>query len=292
MKIELAREYGMCFGVRDALEAATKAAEAGPVTVLGEIVHNPVAAARLRARGAGEGRLDDVESARTKRVLVTAHGASEQDRERWRHAGHALIDTTCPLVRRAHAALKAFVREGRHPVVVGRKGHVEVMGLIGDFPGATVLEGENDIASLPREGALGIVSQTTQPLSHVREVVEHVRRLHPHRDIGFRDTVCQPTKDRQKALEELCLRVEIVVVVGGRNSHNTRQLVASARAMDRRTEQVERADELRADWFQGLERVGVTAGTSTLEETVREVVAALHQIDTVRSVGDCAGAVR
>ena len=123
MNIHTATHYGMCFGVREALRRAHDAAAAGPVTVLGELVHNPVVAEQLRTLGVRTGGLDDRASAGTVQVLITAHGASDRDRGAWREAGHRVTDTTCPLVHRAHQALASLVARGCQPVVIGQRGH-------------------------------------------------------------------------------------------------------------------------------------------------------------------------
>ena len=271
MKITLAAHYGLCFGVRDALRQAEDLAQSGPLTVLGELVHNPVVRERLAQRKIGEGALDDLRSAASNRVMITAHGASNAARMNWRKAGFELADGTCPLVHRAHEELAGLVQAGCFPVVIGKRDHVEVQGLIGDFPGAHVIEYRNEIRDLPAHARYGIISQTTQPIEKVREIVEAIRKAQPDSEICFRDTVCQPTKNRQQALRALISKVDTMVVVGGRGSNNTLQLAAAASNAGLRVFHIERAEELRVEWFTDAHEVGVTAGTSTLKETVREV---------------------
>lgn len=271
MKITLADHYGMCFGVRDALAVAERSAAAGPITVLGEIVHNSLVTAKLEARGAREGKLEQLESAPTRHVLITAHGASDERRQAWKNGGFEVTDTTCPLVRRAHARLAALVTAGYFPVVIGMMDHAEVRGLTGDFPGAVVVGDEADVAALPPCSRYGVIAQTTQPIARVRGLVECIRAARPGSEVQFCDTVCQPTKDRQTALTRLLAQVEVVLVVGGHGSNNTRQLRIAAEAAGRRAYQVERAEEIDPHWFIGVQSVGITAGTSTLPETVRQV---------------------
>ena len=269
----------MCFGVRDALATAERLAARGPLTILGELVHNPLVRERLAARGVGEATLDTPPNAAASTVMVTAHGASGRDLAAWRDAGRHIEDGTCPLVRLAHGKLARLVGEGFHPVVIGRRGHVEVRGLTGDHPGAVVIEEEADAALLPPDGTpLGVVSQTTQPAERVARLLEAIRLARPSSPLRFVDTVCQPTKDRQRALHALLQECDAVVVIGGRGSHNTRQLAAAAEAAGARAWHVERVEELDAAWLIGARAVGVTAGTSTLPETVDAVVARLHEI--------------
>lgn len=271
MKIIVAKHHGLCFGVRDALLRAERLAEAGPLTILGDLVHNPLALERLEARGVARGSLDDLASASTAHVLITAHGAADERRRAWREAGLTVSDTTCPLVRRAHAQLAALVAAGYFPVVLGCADHAEVRGLTGDFPGARVIETEADIEATPAHPRYGVISQTTQPLERALELVEALRASRPEAEVRFCDTVCQPTKDRQNAMRELIAEADAIVVVGGRNSNNTRQLALRAQAAGKPVWQIERAEELDPSWFAGVDRVGITAGTSTLPETVEAV---------------------
>jgi 4-hydroxy-3-methylbut-2-enyl diphosphate reductase len=143
--------------------------------------------------------------------------------------------------------------------------------LIGDLPEASVIESEDDIHSLPIMPRYGVVSQTTQPIDHVKTLVAALQRERPEAMVEFRDTVCQPTKNRQTALRALLDEVGAVVVVGGKNSNNTLQLLKACQAAGKRSFHIERAEELQADWFDGLDSIGLTAGTSTLKQTVASV---------------------
>lgn len=273
MKILLAEHWGMCFGVRDAIAQAETLAIAGPLTILGELVHNPLVRDRLRARGANEASLETTTAEVAPDVMITAHGASDLRREQWRAAGYQVTDGTCPLVRHAHTQLRELVRAGFFPVVIGQRGHVEVRGLTEDFPGAVAVESVEDFAQLPDAARFGVIAQTTQPIDRVRAFVAALRQARPGAEFRFVDTVCKPTKDRQRALRQLLADADLVVVVGGRASNNTRQLVETCRAAGKRAIHVERAEELVAADFAGAEVVGLTAGTSTLPETV----AAVHE---------------
>ncbi len=270
MKIIVAEHYGMCFGVRDAIAQAEALAHEGPLTILGQLVHNPVVRQRLRSAGAREGALDRMD-ADSRRVLITAHGASEARKAGWVAAGFDVHDGTCPLVQYAHRELKRLVHAGYHPVVIGQKGHVEVRGLTEDFAGSSVVNQLTDLVSLPERERYGVISQTTQPIGHVRRLVAEIARQHPTAQVRFVDTVCKPTKDRQMALEELIRDAQIVVVVGGKESNNTRQLVLTCLAGGRNAIHVEGPDELRREDFNGVSVVGLTGGTSTLPETVHAV---------------------
>ncbi len=283
MKILLAEHFGICFGVRDAIAQAETLAAAGPLTILGELVHNPVVRDRLRAQGVEEAALDQTRIGVSRNVMITAHGASDRKRSEWSAAGYEVADGTCPLVRHAHTRLRALVAAGFFPVVIGQTGHVEVRGLTEDFPGAIVISDACDILQLPAAPRYGVIAQTTQPIDRVQRLVAEIRRARPEAEVLFADTVCKPTKDRQLALQRLIEEAEVIVVVGGRASNNTRQLVETCRAAHRRAVHVERAEELAAADFANVAVVGVTAGTSTLPETVAAVVEHLRRISDASS---------
>lgn len=285
MKIQLAEHYGLCFGVRDAIARAEQLAREGPLTILGELVHNPVVRERLARQGVSEGSLARRESAATPQVMITAHGASDRAKETWRDAGFGVADGTCPLVKHAHDQLRLLVSLGYAPVVIGKRGHVEVEGLIGDFPGTWVVESAEDIARLPKAERYGVISQTTQPIDKVHALVAAIREARPGAEVRHHDTVCQPTKNRQAAVRKLIAECDTLVVVGGRNSNNTLQLVAAATVAGRTVFHIERPEELDPNWFHDAEIVGVTAGTSTLKETVATVHARLEEIAAASPAG-------
>ncbi|HKR52912.1 MAG TPA: 4-hydroxy-3-methylbut-2-enyl diphosphate reductase [Chthoniobacterales bacterium] len=268
MKVIVAEHFGICFGVRDAIAQAHALARKGPLTILGELVHNPIVREQLRAQ-----RVQEQSSAitTTGRVMITAHGTSDKEREALNKRGLEVADGTCPLVRYAHDQLKRLVRAGYFPVVIGLADHVEVRGLVGDFADACVINEVTYIRQLPPRCRYGIVSQTTQPIDRVRALVAEIVRAHPNAKIRFADTVCKPTKDRQLALKKLIAAAEVIVIVGGRQSNNTRQLVETCRAAGKRSLHIERPQELQPEWFRGVGVVGLTGGTSTLPETVEAV---------------------
>jgi 4-hydroxy-3-methylbut-2-en-1-yl diphosphate reductase len=269
MKIITAKHFGICFGVRDAIAQAQTLAREAPLTILGELVHNPIVREQLRAQGVHEGASDRVP--RTSRVMITAHGTSDKRREALRKSGLGVADGTCPLVRYAHEQLKRLVQAGYFPVVIGLANHVEVCGLVGDFADAVVINEPSDIQSLPARPRYGIISQTTQPIDRVWALVTEIARARPNAEIRFVDTVCKPTKDRQLALKNLLEEADVIVVVGGRQSNNTRQLVETCRVAGKRALHIERPEELQPEWFRGVRVVGLTGGTSTLPETVEVV---------------------
>jgi 4-hydroxy-3-methylbut-2-enyl diphosphate reductase len=275
MQVRLAEHLGMCFGVRDAIDLALDLTSQGPLTILGDLVHNPDVVAQIDAAGAV--RVQRQEDIRTPAVLLTAHGVADRVRLELNERGLAVHDATCPLVTRAHRALARLVAEERHPVVIGQPKHVEVRGLIGDLDDYSIVQNQTDLDVLAAriecqpDLRLGVVSQTTQPLERVHELVEAMRLRFPDTDIHFVDTVCQPTKDRQQALRDLAAETDVVIVVGGPDSNNSRKLVELARGLGRPAYLASAAAELRPEWFDSCSLVGLTAGTSTPDTVINEV---------------------
>jgi 4-hydroxy-3-methylbut-2-en-1-yl diphosphate reductase len=269
MKIIRAKHLGMCFGVRDAIALAKETARRSPLTILGDLVHNETVLAELQARGI---RVEQsVAAIATQTVMVTAHGASERKLSESRARGLNVIEATCPLVGVAHRSLAKLVHEGFHPVVIGKRGHVEVLGLTEDFDDFDIVLSEEDVAGLRPRPRFGVIAQTTQPIERVRVLVQLIRERFPDLEVRFVDTVCQPTKQRQTAAIELSRKCDVVVVIGGVHSNNTRELVNTCLRFCRRVHHVQGAEDLCEEWFCQTDTVGVTAGTSTPDSLIDEV---------------------
>jgi 4-hydroxy-3-methylbut-2-enyl diphosphate reductase len=269
MRILRAAHLGMCFGVRDAIELAVRHSDTTPLTVLGDLVHNDAVLARLRSKGIASAKDPAVVTTRT--VMVTAHGTSERSLARTRALGLEVVDATCPLVNVAHRAVQALVRDGYHPVIVGQRGHVEVRGMTEDLDAFDVVLDEADVMALAPRPRLGIAAQTTQPIEKVRHLVACVQRRFADADVRFIDTVCRPTKQRQTAAIDLARQADVVIVVGGASSNNTRQLVDTCARHCARVHHVQTDADLCAGWFHDAQTVGLTAGTSTPDDVVDRV---------------------
>jgi 4-hydroxy-3-methylbut-2-enyl diphosphate reductase len=287
MRVIRADVLGMCFGVHDSLELIDEIGEPGSVTIHGQLVHNEIVQGRLAARGFAileeEARKNSLPE--TPVVLITAHGISDRERARLESAGKAIIDTTCPLVRRVHEAAGRLRADGYHVLVIGRRGHVEVEGIIEDLEHFDVIESEEEVKTYAC-ARLGIVCQTTTTERKVDSIRAAVAKLNPDAEIKFVDTVCLPTKEHQRALERMLDRVEAVVVVGGSRSNNTRELVTRCRQRNKPVLHVQTAADLEPAWFQPFATVGLTAGTSTLSETIDDVHRALVWIGSAAADSD------
>jgi 4-hydroxy-3-methylbut-2-enyl diphosphate reductase len=278
MRILRAAHLGMCFGVRDAITLALDHADAGPLTILGDLVHNPTVLSALGAKGIAVAQ--DVAFVATPTVMVTAHGTSERTLARTRALGLTVVEATCPLVRVAHRAVAALVRDGYHIVIVGQRDHVEVRGLTGDLDRFDVVLNDDDILALEEHPRFGVAAQTTQPVEKVRHVVSLLRRRFPQSQVRFLDTVCKPTKERQSAAIEMARQADVVIVVGGRSSNNTRELVKTCGRFCARVHHVQTDEDIRPEWFDAADVVGLTAGTSTPDDVIDRVEARIRQLET------------
>jgi 4-hydroxy-3-methylbut-2-en-1-yl diphosphate reductase len=266
MKILRATHLGMCFGVRDAIALALASAEAGPLTILGDLVHNPTVLGALEAKGIAVAT--DVAEVTTPTLMVTAHGTSARALANTRARGLKVVEATCPLVHVAHRAVAALVRDGYHVVIIGQRNHVEVRGLTDDLETFDVVLDEADVMALAERPRIGIAAQTTQAIEKVRGLVAAIRKRFPHSDVRFLDTVCKPTKERQQSAVELARSADVVIVVGGRSSNNTRELVKTCGQYCSRVHHVQTEVDLDPGWFGEARTVGITAGTSTPDEVI------------------------
>ena len=269
-----AAHLGMCFGVRDAIALALEHADAGPLTILGDLVHNPTVLSALEAKGIAVAQ--DVAHVKTPTLMVTAHGTSERTLARTRAMGLNVVEATCPLVTSRTAPSMALARDGYHVVIVGQRDHVEVRGLTGDLDRFDVVLEDEDVLALEEHPRLGVAAQTTQSVEKVRHLVDLIRRRFPHSDVRFIDTVCKPTKERQSAAVEMARQADVVIVVGGRSSNNTRELVKTCARYCARVHHVQTDADVRPEWFDAANVVGLTAGTSTPDDVIDRVEARIR----------------
>ena len=269
MEVLLARENGFCFGVKKAVELTEAAAESGkPVYNLGQVVHNPKISERLAARGVKV--ISDPAEAGSGIVVIRAHGVPPAMRASIEEHGLECIDATCSLVLRAQRFTKQLADEGYKVIILGTPAHPEVVGLVG-FAGNdyTIVETKDEWEKLPKMKKAGVVSQSTQPPWAFKELVGHVAEI--SQEMKVFNTVCPVTIKRQNAATELAGETDMIVVVGGKNSANTRELVNLARMQGKTAYHIEHSTELEPSWLTGIARVGLIGGCSTPMETLLEV---------------------
>lgn len=260
--IEVARYAGVCYGVERALGMAEKAAGEArkPVNTLGPLIHNPLVVNDLERIGVGTA--SNVSEVEEGTLIIRAHGVVPSVVEDARNRGLDVLDATCPYVKKVHNAAERLVREGYQLIVVGESGHPEVEGIMGhagDDAHVVSVPGDLDAIDLSRK--VGVVVQTTQTPGALADVVAELSKR--TMDLRVINTICSATQERQDSAAELARRVDAMIVVGGKNSGNTRRLAEICTAACPKTHHIEDASEIEATWFDGASHIGVTAGAST-----------------------------
>jgi len=282
MEIILAKEMGFCFGVRRAVDMMEDATgQVGQLVSLGTVVHNPQVVAQLKERGLDV--IANLEDVSDRPVAITAHGVSEATVRQLENKGVPVVDTTCPIVTRAQQWAKRLTEEGFAVVVYGDPNHKETRGVLGWAEGnAYACPTLEDIENLPDglPSRIGVLSQTTETEAHFAEFVRVLleKRMDRISELRVINTLCNATTSQQAAAQELAHQVDVMIVIGGRESANTRHLAEVAREEGIDAYQVESADEIRPEWLEGRERAGVTAGASTPDSAIDAVVAQLEEL--------------
>jgi len=284
MKIRVAKTAGFCMGVRRAVNLVLEESRRGELYTLGPLIHNDQVVMWLSRRGIRAA--SNPETLPAGRVVIRSHGIGPDERRRLRERGFELCDATCPRVGRVHGVVKKHHRQGFFIVVVGDPGHAEVEGILGFAEGqAAVIATAEEAAGLPEAGRVCVVAQTTQSPERFAEVVAAIGRRYPELDrehLKVVDTICDSTYRRQREVKSLARDVEAVIVVGGKNSANTRRLAEVAEAAGLPAFRAESEADL--DWtaLKDFKRVGITAGASTPHWLIRRVYEELARRDRER----------
>ena len=277
MKVVLAESAGFCYGVKRAMEGVMEAARQSgkPIYTLGPLIHNPQVIERLENEGVKS--VEDIrEIPAGSTVIMPSHGVSKSVMEQAGTSGLEIIDFTCPYVGKVHRLAEKLSKEGYQVVILGDPGHTEVKGIMsraGDD--AIALSRAEDLAAHELRKRVGVLAQTTQRPDEYRALVAEVA-LRAYEVRGF-NTICNATTERQQAALELASEVDLMIVVGGRNSANARRLAEMCSSVVR-THHIEVAEELYPKWFVRIQAVGVTAGASTPDWIIKEVVEKLESI--------------
>lgn len=284
MEIIRARDMGFCFGVRRAVNLMEKAALNGPLNSLGSIVHNPQVVDRLDGLGVHEVRSFDEATHGT--VAITAHGVGPRIYEEAAARGLNVVDTTCSIVHRAQAAAKKLADEGFAVIIYGDPDHKEVRGILawaGEYAVATT-NWDEVLPILKLRRRIGLLAQTTKHTEHFQEFAKRVIDACFHRAIEVRvvNTLCHVTTRQQQAVIDLASAVDLMIVVGGKTSANTRQLKELSESLGTQAYHIETPAEVDPAWLAGVERVGVTAGASTPDWIIDGVV---DRIDAIARAG-------
>lgn len=277
LSIEVASHAGVCYGVERALKLAAHAAESarGSVTTLGPLIHNPIVVRDLESAGVkGAQTVDEVESGT---LIIRAHGVVPQVIDQARAKGLEVLDATCPYVKKVHMAAEKLVREGYQLIVVGESGHPEVEGILGHAGDAAhVVSTPHDLDGVDLARKVGVVVQTTQTPANLSAIVSALalRTM----DLRVVNTICSATQERQDSAAELASRADVMIVIGGKNSGNTRRLAEICMACCPRTHHIEDSSEIQRTWFEGVALVGITAGASTPGAHIDAALACINRL--------------
>lgn len=295
-RIVVAAELGYCWGVRRALDIVEQAASVtGPIAPIGDVIHNPQVVERLRSRGVeGAASVDEAKERGFGRVAITAHGMGPHLAEQASAAGLELIDSTCPLVTKVQRLAQKLVRQGYYLVVYGDSWHPEVRGVIG-WAGTSKSVAAKKIADLPWNAPRGtqgegivtpprkvaVVSQTTKNVAELMKFAAELQAMVMPEGGEFRlcNTICEPTSERQNALKRLVEEdeVDLILAIGGKKSSNTARLAEVGNQMGVTSYHIERPEDIQPEWLEAVDVVGVTAGASTPDDVIEQVVAALSE---------------
>ena len=280
MKILLAKNAGYCFGVRDAVDMAYDTAkEHGDVYMLGHIVHNENVVNDLDKAGAKVvDSLDKVPEGRP--VLLRAHGTHVDTWKEAKQKNMNIVDATCPLVRDIHDEIKQLEADGRKIIIIGDHGHDEVVGIASQVKNPMIVATPEEAIKLRKTKRAGVVSQSTQTIENVQEIVNIL--MNKVVDLRFINTICFPTKRNQEQIKELSKKCDVMFVIGSFTSANSKRLTDLSKERNKRSYQVTCALDINEKWLKDCDVVGISAGASTPDNIIEEVLERIKEIGNVQ----------
>ena len=281
MKILVAKDAGYCFGVRDAVNLATKTGgEYDSVYMLGDIVHNERVVSDLEKSGSVVvNNLDEIPE--DKPVLFRAHGT---DPKVWKEAQKKklnIIDATCPLVTEIHEEIKILESENRKTIIIGDHGHDEVMGIAAQVKKPIVISNIDEAKKIGRLRKAGVVSQSTQMIENVQEIVSIL--MEKVYDLRFVNTICYPTRKNHTQIKELANISDVMVIIGSFTSANSKRLTELAKQRNENSYQVVDENDIKEEWFKGVDTVGISAGASTPDNIISNLIEKINSISNLNS---------
>ncbi len=279
MKIIVAKDAGYCFGVRQAVDQAYKTAEDnGDVYMLGHIVHNEHVVKDLEKSGTKVvASLDDVPE--DKPLLFRAHGTEPGIWEAAKHKNLNIIDATCPLVTEIHEEVKRLEKDGRNIIIIGDHGHDEVVGIASQIKKPIVISSADEARELRKMKKAGVVSQSTQMIENIQEIFSVL--LTKITDLHFVNTICFPTKRNHEQIKELAQVADVMIIIGSFTSANSKRLTQLALERNPHSYQVTNAQDIKNEWFANAETVGISAGASTPDDIIQDVIKHVKKLGKV-----------
>ena len=278
MKINLAKSAGFCFGVKRALKIALKTAATGTtVEMLGDVVHNEEVVQGIER--AGIKKIKKLRNGAGKILVIRAHGASENVYSKAAQLGYTILDATCPMVKEIHTIVKATKNEGCRIIILGDKHHDEVRGIMGQLNNkAIVIDSIKHIPleTIKRVKKACVVAQSTQNAEKILSIVAVLKK---HiKEIQFFNTICRPTRIKQKEAKAMPLKNDVMIIIGSKTSANTKRLYQISKALNKRSYWIRSSAALKSEWFKGAHTVGIMAGASTPDATTNDVIAKIRSL--------------
>ncbi len=268
-KVVLAKNSGFCFGVKRAIELALKTKE--KVYTLGPLIHNPQVIAQLEQKGIVA--IDSIDDIERGKIIIRAHGISRSVITRAKKKELLVIDATCPFVKNVQQIAESLSRDGYQVVIIGEANHPEVIGIADRVRNPIIIEDVSEVSGIGQFEKIGVVAQTTQSVENYKKMIHELRKH--SKKIKISNTICNATKKNQNAAKELAKNVNLMIVVGGYNSGNTRRLAKLCSEIVE-TKHIEVAEELKKKWFEKKKIVGVTGGASTPDWIIHEVIKSIE----------------
>ena len=278
MKIHLAKSAGFCFGVRKAITQALDTAKTQkPVFILGDIVHNEEVVKQIQAVGIR--KINRLSQGKSKTLLIRAHGCSRHTLQQAIKLGYKVIDATCPMVKEIHKIARKLENNGYQIIIIGDKQHDEVQGIIGQLKSkAMVIDRLQNmpLGKIKKIAKAGIVVQSTQNLDNVLAILELLRKYIPK--ISFHNTICNPTRIKQNEVKTMPLKNTVMIIIGSKTSANTKRIYEISKSLNPNSYWVNSAKEIKKIWLNNAKSAGITAGASTPESSIKDVIAKIKTI--------------
>jgi len=277
VKVNLAKSAGFCFGVKRALKIAISLAESGKdIEMLGDIVHNECVVKEIQS--AGIKKISKLNCGKGKTLLIRAHGACNNLIEHANTLGYKIVDATCPMVKEIHRITIEMDKKGFTIIIIGDKKHDEVQGIAGQIKKRVIII--DKLENIPYEKIkiirkACIVVQSTQNLEKVLRITEALKQHIP--ELKFFNTICVPTRMKQQEIKTMPLKNDLMIIIGSKNSANTRRLYEISKSLNKRSYWVQSKKEINPAWFKGVRKVGITSGSSTPDVTTKEIIAFIKQ---------------
>lgn len=272
MKIHLAKSAGFCFGVRKAINIALETAKTKkPIFMLGDIVHNETVVRQIQKTGIK--KINRLSCGEGKTLLIRAHGCSKRTLQKAKKLGYAIIDATCPMVKEIHKIADSLENKGYRIIIIGDKLHDEVQGIAGQLKSkAVIIDKPENIpeALIKKIKRAGVIVQSTQNLDNVEQILDVLRKYIPQ--LIFQNTICNPTRIKQNEVKSMPLENDLMIIIGSKTSANTKRIYEIAKPLNKNSYWINSAKEIRKAWLKNVQNVGITAGASTPESTINEVI--------------------